>query len=194
LQWYIQYAKKGGIVMVVDCTELLNERHLYEKGDRLWEMPFESENDSNGMGFDDVVVYKNENADGRKKKVAIVSYGNGVLTSLRARNTLMNVNKVDISVDPSNIDVIDVPLISRVSQGLANTLPQYDSVVFADICKGGGGGGGPLSGIIRELGKLDKFPANWDICDASGTYNPLGDLSTFLNERDIIDCARRLGQ
>lgn len=39
----VEYARKGGLVMLVDCTDLLNERHVYEKGDRLWEAEFDED-------------------------------------------------------------------------------------------------------------------------------------------------------
>jgi len=191
----VEYARKGGVVMVVDCTDLLNERHLLTKGDRLWEKSFVPRGgDDDTMRFDDVTVYKYEEDDdseedgndGAHGRIAIVSYGNGVLTALRARNTIA-LRKATSALNPRKIDVIDLPLLSRVSTGLRKELPKYSKVVFADICKGGGGSGGPLSGIITELQKSGDLPANWNLCNAAPTYNPLGDLSTFLNERDIIE-------
>jgi len=147
--------------------------------------------------FDDVKIYNwgGEDQKMKSKRTAIVTYGNGVLTALRARSTLA---KLDSAVDINSIDIIDVPLISRVSSGLRKALEEdYGNVVFADICKGGGGSGGPLSGLVTELKKSTKARCfgqggDWTCVNAAPTYNPLGDLSTFLNERDIIDSIRKL--
>ena len=188
----VEHARDGGVVMLVDCTELLNERHLFEKGDRLWEMPYAKEEGTGEdiMHFDDVTVHKDEKANPstNKTKIGIVTYGNGVLTSLRARQTLTS-HSADSELC---IDVIDTPLISRVSAGMTKILPQYDAVIFADICKGGGGSGAPLSGIITELKKTDELPKYWGVCNAANTYNPLGDLSTFLSVRDIAEACQNI--
>ena len=98
----------------------------------------------------------------------MVTYGNGVVTSLQARDTLPN---------PSDVDVVDCMLLSSVPDGLKEELAHYDRVVFADICKEGMN---PLSGMLGELqrpierggaGLADK---RWCVKAAARGYNPLG--------------------
>tara|TARA_B110000971_G_C19575257_1_gene304864 strand:- start:29 stop:214 length:186 start_codon:yes stop_codon:yes gene_type:complete len=55
--------------------------------------------------FDDVKIYNwgGEDQKMKSKRTAIVTYGNGVLTALRARSTLA---KLDSAVDINSIDII----------------------------------------------------------------------------------------
>ena len=45
----------GRVVMIVDCTNLLNMRHLYADGDRQWSFPYPD--DESITTFDDVCSY-----------------------------------------------------------------------------------------------------------------------------------------
>ena len=154
----------------------MNLRHLHDK-DRLWETPY-PDSDDDIMGFHDIRRY------GTKGKIAIVTYGNGVVTSLRARKLLLESNHLECE---TVMDVLDVPLLSQVSIGLKEILPQYDKVIFADICKDGPGSN-ILSSTICSLqtdGLLQKI--QWEFVSAPRTYNPLGTTITFLNENDVIE-------
>jgi 2-oxoisovalerate dehydrogenase E1 component len=95
-------AKAGRIVVIVDCTELLNLRHLFGK-DRAWERPYPP-SDMNGlMNFDEVRRF------GTIGRVAIVSFGNGVVAALQARRALYQTH--DISCE-DDVDIIDCPCVS----------------------------------------------------------------------------------
>eukprot|EP00980_Cylindrotheca_fusiformis_P020562 scaffold7641_cov115-Cylindrotheca_fusiformis.AAC.8 len=168
-------AKAGRIVMVVDCTHLLNLRHvLPEERDRAWEFPYPD--DDAMLGFDEIRVHGSG-----KAKIAIVSYGNGVVTSLQARRGLIDRGIVESEAD---LDVIDSPFLSAVSPGLENTVSQYDSVVFADICKTGPGSN-VFSSMITTLQENGTLPPDWRFVGAPRTYNPLGSTVTFLNQDQI---------
>ena len=153
-------ARNGRVVMTVDCTALLNQRHLDPaKKDGAWLRPYpalEGEGAGGGgeqgargggyaasdvMGFDDVRVFGVDDAGristrlhrgnmqaaapaapGRRKNmrkrksdpdVVIVSYGNGVPTSLNAARALVAGDDVY-----SKVTIIDVPLLSDVAGGL----------------------------------------------------------------------------
>jgi len=189
----ILQAKAGRVVMVVDCTYLLNLRHVHER-DRAWEFPY-PDNEQKLFTFNDIRLYKfnNDKASGTKSKIAIVSYGNGVVTSLQARQGLLSRGILGSEVD---VDIIDCPYLSGLSLGLVDALKDYDNVLFADICKEGAGSN-VFSAIIVALQERDSLPPNWKFIGAPRTYNPLGSTITFLNqdtiENAVIGLLEKLG-
>jgi pyruvate/2-oxoglutarate/acetoin dehydrogenase E1 component len=188
----IWQAKHGRIVMLVDCTYLLNLRHLHvgEK-DRAWEFPYPA-NKIDMVDFDHVYLY----CAGKEKttslessaKIAMVSYGNGVVTSLQARKSLVDQNIIQ---NEDEVDIIDCPCLSGVPVGLKQTLVGYDHVLFADICKEGPGSN-VFSSMITSLNKEGWLPSSWCLVCAPRTYNPLGSTVTFLNEDKITNAMRKL--
>jgi len=194
----------GRIVMLVDCTHLLNLRHVHDR-DRGWEFPYPTKsNNSDGdeevqddlLGFDQVRVYKASPGDEVKEeeedtsantattsintehtKTVVVSYGNGVVASLQARKGL-----VDRGILPqeSDLDILDCPYLSGLPLGLEEALQEYSHVVFADICKEGPGSN-VFSSMIVALQERQSLPPNWCFVGAPRTYNPLGSTVTFLN-------------
>eukprot|EP00755_Sulcionema_specki_P025692 Sspe_Gene.83899::Locus_55048_Transcript_1_1_Confidence_1.000_Length_2406::g.83899::m.83899/K11381/bkdA; 2-oxoisovalerate dehydrogenase E1 component len=150
----IKQAKAGRVVMTVDCTNLLNLRHT-SGTNGAWQMPYTDTDDV--ATYDEVTVY----GDG---PLAIVTYGNGVVTSLQAAEVLRS-NGLEVTI-------IDTPYLSDVPAGLVEALSRCERVVFADICKMGQH---PLGGTISKLqqaGVLQRL--KWQICAAQPTYNPLG--------------------
>ena len=181
----------GRIVMTVDCTALLNQRHLHEK-DRGWETsypelykeqgPDQTLNSQDYMGFHEIRRY------GEKAKWATVSYGNGVVAALQCRRALV---ASGVLSSEEEMDVIDCPYLSAVPDGLRAVLPQYENVVFADITKEGPGS--VFSSHITTLHKESTLlPADWTLVAAPRTYNPLGSLETFLNVEDICQAWQAL--
>lgn len=169
-------AEKGHVVVLVDCTNLLNLRHLHDR-DRGWERVYPVRDDNGTMSFDEIQRY------GNTGKACIVTYGNGVVSALQARRQMA---EKGIITGEDQVDVIDSPLLSSVPEGLKRVIPQYHQVLFADICKEGPGGG-VLSGIVCSLQSQKILPSRWGIVAAPRTYNPLGSMCTFLNSEDITD-------
>eukprot|EP00759_Apiculatamorpha_spiralis_P027230 PhF_6_TR30148/c0_g1_i1/m.44134/K11381/bkdA; 2-oxoisovalerate dehydrogenase E1 component len=168
---------EGRMVMSVDCTALLNVRD--------WEQEYPSVTgnaEDDYLPFDDVVVYPSSTSASSLPRVAIITYGNGVLTSLDVAKSQQGSEWA--------IDVIDCPLLSDVPTGLAKALEsgRYEYVLFADICKEGNA---PLVGL--HMAKLQRgdlkvsLPALKKVSWVAGcyTYNPLGSVCTFLNKEDI---------
>jgi len=171
----VAQAKAGRVVVSVDCTNLLNLRHLHGK-DRAWERVYPSKDASHGMiSFDDVRRY------GSAGKWAILTYGNGVVTALQARKAM--VESSAISSD-SIVDIIDCPYLSGVPQGLRDIVGQYAGILFADLCKEGPGSS-VLPSLITSLHCEGILPERWENVAAPRTYNPLGNMTTFLNVDDI---------
>lgn len=106
----------------------------------------------------------------------MVTYGNGVVTSLRARRELEEKHGLSVRV-------VDSPYLSRPSAGLKAALATSERVVFVDVCKDGQH---PFAGIITRLQGDGALPANWQCVAAQPTYNPLGNVLTFTSEADVI--------
>lgn len=165
--------------MFVDCTNLLNLRHLHGK-DRGWERSYPAESDM--IGFDFVRRY------GTEGSFAIVAYGNGVVTALQAREALVESGAL---VTEKSLDIIDCPYLNDIPDGLRQIIGQYSMVLFADICKEGPGGN-VLSAMACSLQKERLLPPKWQVVSAPRTYNPLGSMVTFLNKDDIVEAFKAL--
>jgi len=183
----IEQARVGRVVVFIDCTNLLNLRHLRDK-DRRWETLYPPDDVCEIMGFDDVRTYTSSLPEDRMNaRFAIVTYGNGVVTSLQARASVVDKGLVH----EDEVDVIDCPYLSGIPKGLKEVIGCYDGVLFADICKEGPGSNA-LSPMIPQLKKDDVLPSNWDFVAAPRTYNPLGSMITFLNEEDVVEGLSRV--
>jgi len=169
LRYVVAQAAAGRVVMLVDSTDLLNRRHLFDK-DGAWMRPYPRDRG-------DVRAYDEVTLHGEGEALLIVSYGNGVPTALRARRRLEEEHGV------TGVVVADAPLLSDVPEELAALLPRFGAVVFADVCKLGQH---PQAGQIVKLQQRELLPLRWRSVAATPAYNPLGSMVTFLNEDDII--------
>lgn len=181
----IAQAKAGRVVMSVDCTNLLNKRHLHGK-DRGWERAYPALADEHYaptmMTFDDIRRY------GTTGKLAVVTYGNGVVTALEARKMLAESSAI---ASQDEIDILDCPYLSGVPEGLKEVIGQYDKILFADICKEGPGSS-VLSSTMSSLWSEGLLVGDWEMVAAPRTYNPLGNMSTFLNADDVVAACQKL--
>uniref|UniRef100_A0A0G4GCD1 Transketolase-like pyrimidine-binding domain-containing protein n=1 Tax=Chromera velia CCMP2878 TaxID=1169474 RepID=A0A0G4GCD1_9ALVE len=125
----------------------------------------------------------------------VVTYGNGVGTSLRARETL------EPSLRASTF-IVDCPYVSPglLPSGLQKLFPPQTAasdgqdsrvvtsvprgVVFADVCKEGQS---PLMARVSQLQQAGRLPSAWTCKAACGSYNPLGRVVTFLSDADVIE-------
>jgi pyruvate/2-oxoglutarate/acetoin dehydrogenase E1 component len=203
LRHAVRQAKAGRVVMLVDSTDLLNRRHLVDADkDDFWltryplltgsgGVPSSGDGDQDELTFDDIVVYASSQAisqHDRRKRVVIVSYGNGVPTSLIARDALQKQ-----LADTHEVVVVDCPFISGTPAHLKTYLQTnpVDLVVFADVCKEGAGM--PLGGIALSLQNDGALSGSkWKVVGATPTYNPLGNSLTFLNSEDVINSVTQL--
>lgn len=175
LRYAFQQAKAGRVVMTVDSTNLLNMRHLHQDKDFLWQFPLTEENEY--LSWDEVIQY------GHGDALAIVTYGNGVVTALQAQKEL------EEKFGAGTIQVVDSPYLSHVPTILKSKLSTVQRVLFADVCKAGQH---PFGNFICDLQDLDALPKNWLCVTAQPTYNPLGNTLTFLNKEDIVEASERL--
>lgn len=210
MRYAVAQARAGRMVMFVDPTELLNMRDIPTMqqqqgaaGPSCWEFPYSEENEF--ITFDDVTLYrcetttnKESNAaqeENKKKRIAVVTYGNGLVAALEA-NAANNSRLLELHSSYS-VDVIDCRCLSHVPAGLTQALAatQYDAILFADPCKFGSHplnmhfasfvnstteNKGGTTGCMLPVGKMKSIGAEY-------TYNPLGTKLTFLNAEDIVD-------
>jgi hypothetical protein len=182
--------------MSVDCTDLLNRRHLDATGlkDSLFLTEYPVNNDEE-MSFDEVTVYKHTIKDSVGRNVIIVTYGNGVPTALQtAINIVQDAAKnKDVAAKIGSITVVDSPYLSsapgQLKELLAATGPN-DRVLFADICKQGPGM--PFAGISATLQNDGHLNVPFRAIGAEATYNPLGNTLTFLSVADIRSAIDKL--
>ena len=170
----IQQALAGRLVMSVDSTNLLNLRHVVGSDDA-WRRPFPEPNEV--LTWDQVMTY------GSSNRLAVVTYGNGVVTALQAKHELMTQHGFD------DFTIIDSPYLSSVPQGLKDIIGGFENVIFADVCKQSTN---PLANFACQLQNQDLLPPRWRSIAAANTYNPLGSVITFLNSSDIVQCALSL--
>ena len=188
-RYCVAQAAAGRVVMSVDCTALLNRRH-YEHGveRRSWMTAYPND-PGDTLSFDEVTVYGDEPAEGgdaAAPRLAIVSYGNGVVTALEAAAQLREQG----GSGSAEVAVIDSPYLSAVPQQLREVVGSFDAVLFADVCKDGPGA--PLLSHACTLHNEGRLPAAWGTVAAPRAYNPLGSTITFLNVEDVVGAATRL--
>ena len=155
-------ASAGRVVMSVDCTALLNQRHFddptAEGGRRSWMTQYPRDrNDS--MSFDEVTRYvcgmdgaDDETRPAPSQRVAVVTYGNGVVTALQAVAGMS-------AEEAEGVVVIDSPYLSAVPQKLREAMAEFDVVLFAEICKDGPGA--PLLAHACALHNEGRLPRSW---------------------------------
>jgi 2-oxoisovalerate dehydrogenase E1 component len=170
MRYAVHQAQHGRVVATVDSTTLLNLRHV-DGEDDAWRKTFTAPNEM--LDFEQVIVYPSRE---QSKKMAIVTYGEGVPLSLK---TVKNLNK---SNDNIQIDVIDTPLLNRVPQGLKDIVAEYESVLFVDPCKDSMA---PLANHAVLLQRAQLLPQKWSSAGAQPTYNPLGNGVTFVSADDV---------
>ena len=170
----MRQAKAGRVVMSVDSTNLLNLRHLH--GSDLGRMQAFTGGDEE-MDWDTVRTHNDVAPGVGTNRLAIVTYGNGVVTSLQAQKLLEDNHGID------DVVVIDSPYLSTPPAQLRELLPGFDAVVFADVCKDGQH---PFAGFITKLHSWGELPAAWRCVAAQPTYNPLGHRLTFVSADDIV--------
>ncbi|GAB5358588.1 hypothetical protein AAMO2058_000471300 [Amorphochlora amoebiformis] len=186
-RYALEQAKGGRLVMSVDCTDLLNRRHvdLDAKDSRLLYsfpedgvLPFSSvvSYDPHGNRMEDDAA-----VDIPAGSVAIITYGTGIPEALKVQRKEKELGR--------SLYVIDTPLLSEVPQDLREIMPKLSSVLFADICKDGGH---PYATTISRLQSESLLPSAWQCIAATPSYNPLGTYLTFTGEEDIQDGLRKV--
>jgi len=178
LRLAMRAAKQGRVVAILEPTECLNRRHVFDGDDG---MLFDPASDLRAGGdeasFEAVTVHGRL---GPETEAVVVCYGNGVVSALQARAAMRK--------SEAHIVVVDCPLLSRCPFGLVELLEQAvldrAFVLFADSCKVGSPN--PFSLMAQRL-KTDGTlgTKRWSFVGAVNTWNPLGGTSTFLSADKI---------
>jgi 2-oxoisovalerate dehydrogenase E1 component len=195
MRYAVKQARNGRVIMSVDSTDLLNKRHINDSNkDDKWLFQYPKNEDNNELTFDDIIIYRSDNKEkdkinkkNKRSNIAIISYGNGVVTALAS------IEKIKEKIGNNyNITVIDSPYLSSVPLELRKLLKteEFSHILFADVCKEGGNM--PLGGIATKLHNENVLVSPWKIIGACPTYNPLSRTLTFLNVDDIVNEIIRL--
>ncbi len=193
-RYAVAQAKAGRVVMTVDCTSLLNQRHIDpEAKDEGLMCTFPTEG---CLTFDDVIIRPpageptapvasvpgtTDTKVVQPGATLIVTYGTGVAEALRAQSKLAREGIL--------VYVVDTPCLSQVPSGLEAVLQNADAVLFADVCKEGAH---PYATTVTRLQNSGALPKRWKCIASAPTYNPLGTLLTFLNDKDIVAGVRAM--
>ena len=168
LRYALRQARAGRVVMSVDSTYLLNLRHVDEAArDNAWLAAYPGAGEE--YPFDAVTTHADPRAGG--PRVAVVTYGTGVLAALRARQS-------------TPLDVLEQPYLNGPTDALAAALEPYDAVVFADPVKSGQN---PLANFAALLQTRRALPRRWRVVAPPPAYNPLGRDFTFLGPDDVAE-------
>eukprot|EP00949_MAST-11_sp_MAST-11-sp1_P001366 g1366.t1 len=179
MRYAARQAAVGRMVVSIDSTALLNERHVLP-GDDGWLRPFPGDGEEIDFDFAFHVhrrgASSSSSSSSSSPRIAVVTYGNGVLTALRASR----------SGRGEEFDVIDSPYLSAPSAGLRRILQEesYDGVVFLDVCKNAA----VLSVHAMHLHRDGVLPPNFQVVGSADTYNPLGAANDipFCGEEDLL--------
>lgn len=179
MRYSLEQAKAGRVVMMVDCTNALNLKHVQAR-DQQWLRSYPS-NRKDVLPWDSVTTYSGKPRDGAPR-LAVVSYGNGVPLAIQAAEQISTQREFQV-------DVCDSPYLSAPTSALQQNLEQYDAVLFADICKQGNA---PLGSMASVMHSEKQLPGSWGVVAAPAAYNPLGNLVNFLSVDDIVEGANKL--
>lgn len=182
MRYLKQQAKAGRVVMSVDSTDLLNRRHLSEERKDEFMLSTYPDKNQSTYHFDEINVYEPRTTIGKdKSQIVIITYGNGVPTSLLAQDQLSE------KFPNHQVVVVETPCISKTPSQLVDYVRNHkiDKIVFADVCKQGVGM--PLASRLVDLQEQKVMNSiDWRVIGASPTYNPLGTYLTFLSVEDIV--------
>lgn len=189
-RYAVQQALSGRVVMSVDCTALLNLRHVHGADDA-WQ--FDPTPDGEVVPWEFLRVYVGGAGGTTVPQVAaehpevggdlaIVSYGNGVIASLQAQKALEEHLGIHVTV-------VDCPYLSSPPTQLGELLQRHQRVVFVDECRQGQH---PMAGHITALQSQGALPAQWTNVASMPTYNPLGTDVTFVSRDDVIEACVQL--
>lgn len=182
----IVQAKAGRVVILVDCPNLLDLRHLFGM-DGAWERRYPSDVQQI-LGWHNVTRYcstANSPSSSHVRKIAIVSYGNGVIAGLQGRDQwFYGKDRIEDrnEVITYAVDVIDCPLLSEVPDGLKELLLcfRYDYIILADICNSDPS---PLTRMVAKLQGEQLLSTHWVCLRVPSSRSSLGaeDIVGALN-------------
>jgi pyruvate/2-oxoglutarate/acetoin dehydrogenase E1 component len=203
-----QVREQKRVIMVVDSTDLLNKRHLNDNNkDEGMLYTYPEINDSEEYNFDQIIVYpstittandngsnttntgKRSKRSNKRPQIVIVSYGNGIPTSLQAQLVLQE------QYPNHDVVVIDTPCISQTPKQLYDYMENntnIEAVVYADVCKYTPTM--PLAKLAIDVHNSSVYNNNtkWKVIGAAPTYNPLGSYITFLSIEDITSTVKTM--
>ena len=165
------------IVVFIEPIALYMTKDLHEKNDGQWSFNYPKLSEEITLG--QTIRY------GTSKVLTIISYGNGLYLSLRAKKEIEK--KID---EP--IQIIDLCWLSNIDfDNLLKQIGNCSSVLIVDECRKSGCYG---EGLMVDLLKENKIGLKVDLHAADNSFISLGEgsTSTLPSKSSIIEAAYRL--
>ena len=165
------------IVVFIEPIALYMTKDLHEKNDGQWSFNYPKHSEEITLG--QTIRY------GTSKVLTILSYGNGLYLSLRAKKEIEK--KID-----ETIQIIDLCWLSNIEiNNLLKQIGNCSSVLIVDECRKSGCYG---EGLMVDLLKENKIGLKVDLHAADNSFISLGEgsTSTLPSKSSIIEAAYRL--
>ena len=165
------------IVVFIEPIALYMTKDLHEKNDGQWSFNYPKHSEEITLG--QTIRY------GTSKVLTILSYGNGLYLSLRAKKEIEK--KID-----ETIQIIDLCWLSNIKiNNLLKQIGNCSSVLIVDECRKSGCYG---EGLMVDLLKENKIGLKVDLHAADNSFISLGEgsTSTLPSKSSIIEAAYRL--
>lgn len=159
------------VSLFIEPIALYMQKDLYEEGDGMWNYPYPEPGKYSALGAPR--IYKN-----KAKDVLIITYGNGVLMSLKA------VNKFEQN-STSRVKVMDLRWLQPLNgKAIKKHAMKFDRIIIVDegrrsACVG--------EGIVTILTEQNIAPDYIQLITGADTFIPLADAAQLvLPDEDII--------
>ena len=169
--------ENGRVILFIEPIALYMKKDLYVEKDGKWSFKYPDLNEEIGLG-----QFK---AYGNGKTLTIISYGNGLYLSLKAKKEIESLSGKKITIiDLRWLSHIDVPKILK-SIGICN------KVLIVDECRRTGCHG---EQIYTKINQLSGGSISLSLHAAEDSFIPLGisSTSTLPSTESIIENAMRL--
>ncbi|HWL95155.1 MAG TPA: thiamine pyrophosphate-dependent enzyme [Phycisphaerae bacterium] len=168
----------GRVVVFLEPIALYMTKDLYAEGDGQWQFTYPAPEQCVGLG--DVRVYDGESSD-----LLIVTYGNGVLFSLRAAKRLREEQGI-------HARIVDIRWLAPIDHdAIARHAEECGRVLIVDEGRKSGGVSEALAMGLVE--RLDPPPVIRRVV-GDDTYIPLGPAANFVlpGEDDVYEAASQM--
>ncbi len=159
------------VSLFIEPIALYMQKDLYTEGDGLWNKIYPKPDQYTPLGSPR--IYNN-----KAKDVLIITYGNGVLMSLRAAKDFQKKYQ-------SRVKVMDLRWLQPLNdKAIKKHVENFDRIIIVDegrrsACVG--------EGIITILAELDKQPNYLKLITGADTFTPLADAAKLvLPDEDVI--------
>lgn len=176
--------RERAVCVFLEPIALYMLKDLHEKGDGEWSFPYPAPPDAAALQSSEAIfgsprVYDAEAGSVAGPRILCVTYGNGVLMSLRARRRLRDERELQAVVDVFDLRWL-APLPTRAFLAAA---VDADAVLIVDECRRSGGG--VAEALMAALAETEETRGTRVVrVVAEDTYIPLGAADRHVLPQD----------